>query len=900
MNTSVALLLLAGLLVLGVEAQALTIHVATDGDDTWSGRFERPNAERTDGPVATLAGARNAVRRLRAAGGQEPVEVQVQDGTYRITEPFLLTPLDGGGPDAPVLYTAAPGARPVISGGKPISGFTRGEGGLWVAEVPEVAAGTWSFNQLWVNGRRAIRARTPNFRKMEQEWLYAAGPLPGIDPRQQRGDEAASIGFTYRPGDLRRWDRFDELVVYAYHSWTTSVHWVAELDEEQRTVKFTNRSGWPLGYWDRAMRYYVENCLEFLDDPGEWYLDRSAGRLYYLPREGEDMTTAEVIAPVARQLVRIIGDAAIGQPVSHVTFRGLSFQHADWWFPKTQSLDGQSCMFLDGAIHTLGARDCRFEDCEVAHVGGYGIRLDRGTQDCLIQRCHIHDLGGGGVRIGEVSTPENETVACDRNTVDNCFIHDGGNVWHAGCGVIINRASYNTITHNEICDFYYTGISCGWSWGYAPTSAHDNVIEYNHVHHLGWGELSDMGGIYTLGVSPGTRVNHNVFHDILSYSYGGWGLYTDEGSTDIEMAYNVVYNTKTGGFHQHYGQNNHIHHNVLAFSAESQVQRTRAEDHLSFTFDHNIVYFDSDSLFSGNWSGDQFALDHNCYWHVSGEEPDFPLGDFAAWQAKGFDRHSIIADPLFVDPANHDYRLRPDSPALALGIESIDVSSVGLYGDPAWVALPSTVKRPTMVFRRPTAPEPVDDDFESTAVGERAARAQTSGEDAEKGASIRVTDETAAGGAHSLKFTDAPGLDRTWQPHLYYNLSFRRGVARGSFHLRVEEGAKLYHEWRDAANPYNAGPSVHIEPDGRLHVGGRTLLTLPHGRWVHFEIVCKLGGAADGTFDLVVTPAGEAPQRFDGLPCVKPAFRRLQWAGWSSEATDTRVFYLDNVKIGVD
>ncbi len=627
------------------------LFVAPNGNDTWSGKLSKPNADGTDGPLATLAGARNTVRKLKAQGPlKKNVIVQLCKGTYRLEEPVVFTAEDSGADKASITYTGYPGDEPILSGGVPITGWQKGEGELWTATVPGVKEGKWYFHSLWVNGKRCIRARSPN-----EDWYFAAGPLA----------DDVKKGFKFKDHDLQKWANIDDAMIVFYHAWTASLHYFESIDEANHIVRFTDPCYFPIGTW-KELRYYVENIREALNAPGEWYLDRNSGVLTYYPRPGEDMTKAEVIAPKLESLVRFEGNAAKGEIVSGISFQNISFQHTDWSMDRGQPQDAQSGEFLKTATILLhGTRQCGFNNCEIAHTGGYGIWFERGAKRIQSRNVICTISAPVACESAKAHLPKEPNEQTEQISVNNCFIHDGGKVIQEGCGVLLQQSSNNEVTHNEICDLLYSGVSVGWSWGYAPSTAHDNKIEFNHIHHLGWGKLSDMGGIYTLGVSPGTTLKNNLIHDVLAFTYGGWGLYTDEGSSGITLENNIVYRVKDGCFHQHYGKDNILRNNILAFSfTDGQIRRSRPEEHQSFAFERNIVYFDRANLVFGDWSKGTFPFDYNCYWDASGRPLVFPGGlTFAEWQAKGQDKHSIIADPLFVDPKHGDFTLRPDSPA---------------------------------------------------------------------------------------------------------------------------------------------------------------------------------------------------------------------------------------------
>jgi hypothetical protein len=672
-----AMFLLCGWLVLAAEP--VTIHVSPDGSNAADGT--------ADAPVQTI---QNAVERA-ATIKDKPVTVLLRGGLYQITEPLRFGTSDTRPKDCPLIIKAYDNETPVISGGKRITNWTKQPSGLWTTTLNDVKDGKWYFTQLFVGGRRCPRARTPN----EGFYRVAGFPDGGRDVHYHTDCRR----FEYKPGDIDpNWTSLDDVEVIVYHFWTDSHLPIQSIDTDKHIVTFKHKAGkvFTDDFTAEGARYIVENVKEALDAPGEWYLDRKTGVLSYLPDPGQDMNTAEVIAPLANSLIDFEGNAMEQQPVENIRFEGIELAYTNFVLPAGNSNDAQGSSSVPAAIRMKGCREIAFERCTIRDLGTFAFDIGQGCRNVRIVKNTLANLGGGGIRVSGGDENSHPLLRTGDNTISDNVIGPYGQQYPSAVGILLMHTFGNTVSHNEIHHGWYTGISVGWRWGYQRSVSRDNRIEYNHIHHIGQGLLSDMGAIYTLGLSPGTVIRGNRIHDIESHHYGGWGIYNDEGSSHILVENNVVYNTKFAGYNIHYAKEITVRNNIFALGRIATLSRGRVEPHISCIFENNIVYHTQGKLLDGHWKDEPyefyqgpnnpkskqtqtFAADFNLYFNpnVPADKADFNGRSFDQWQKAGKDAHSLYADPMFENADAFDFRLKPGSPALKLGFVPFDLSSAG-------------------------------------------------------------------------------------------------------------------------------------------------------------------------------------------------------------------------------
>ena len=630
---------------------------------------------------AELYAALARIARIRADGAGQPITIELAAGDYFLPDTIRI------GPEvSAVTIEPAAGGKVRFIGGVRVTGFvpdTYNGTPCLSAPIPRAADGSYlTFSDFYVNGARADYTRYP-----EEGYLYP------VDVENKEGQLfSGSHWFIAAPGDFPTGMKNPSQVIVSYcHYWIDEHSPIASYDEETGKVTFAYCSRFNIAGGkgtSSGLEYYLENVAETFGKPNQWYADE--GRVYYVPRD-ESVTadTIDAYIPTIHELFDISGTAE--KPVKNIFIRNIAMSVTRGDYGSLGSTSGkreaeqyasdpQAVSNAGGSIKFRYARDCAVEDGSLTSYGLHGVSIEDGCVGIRISGMTFRDGGAGGVRMvgGAHGAPaSSETHDC---IVEDCVIDHCGRRYCAACGVLMMHTYRCTVTHCDIGNLYYTGVSCGWVWGYSPNNAHDNRITKNHIHHLGMGMLSDMGGVYLLGLQPGTVVSGNVIHDVYSKNYGGWALYTDEGSSFMILENNICYNTSENAFHQHYGSMNTVRNNILALGDEAVLRISRPEEHMSLLVENNIFYTKGAPMYGlqdGHVKNKTMVARNNLLWDVEGKyqfRKDVPLSE---GQAEGFDADSVIADPKFADPANGDFTLAEDSPAYAMGFKKIDTSDVG-------------------------------------------------------------------------------------------------------------------------------------------------------------------------------------------------------------------------------
>jgi len=532
-------------------------------------------------PKATLTSALRQAREWRRTEDnriQGGITIYMEGGTYAFHEPVFIRPEDSGTKESPTIIRSVGDEKVILSGGISIKGWKK-QGKVWVADVPAFNGRPLDFRQLWVNGKKAVRARdVEDFEKMNRicsvdeknEILY----VPAVSIRRLIDNK----------GNLKA--KYAEMVLHQMWCVANLRIRSVEVQGDSAAIRFHQpESRIQFEHpWPRPMvttdghnsAFYLTNARELQDVPGEWYHDMDARKVYYYPREGEKMQEAEVIVPAVETLVRVEG--TLDRPVCHIRFEKITFSYTTWMRPSEKGhVPLQAGMYLtDGyliepkmqrdylnhpldnqgwlgrpaaAVRVVAARQIDFERCRFEHLGSTGLDYEEAVQGGVVRGCLFRDIAGNGLLVGSFSPAAHEThlpydpadrrEVCTQQQINNCYFTEIGNEDWGCLAIAAGYVGDVNIEHNEISEVPYSGISLGWGWTQTVNCMRNNRVHANLIHHYAK-HMYDVAGIYTLGSQPKSYVTENCVHSIYKPGYvhdpNHWFyLYTDEGSSFITV-----------------------------------------------------------------------------------------------------------------------------------------------------------------------------------------------------------------------------------------------------------------------------------------------------------------------------------------------------------------------------
>ena len=532
-------------------------------------------------PKATLTSALRQAREWRRTEDnriQGGITIYMEGGTYAFHEPVFIRPEDSGTKESPTIIRSVGDEKVILSGGISINGWKK-QGKVWVADVPVFNGRPLDFRQLWVNGKKAVRARdVEDFEKMNRicsvdeknEILY----VPAVSIRRLIDNK----------GNLKA--KYAEMVLHQMWCVANLRIRSVEVQGDSAAIRFHQpESRIQFEHpWPRPMvttdghnsAFYLTNARELQDVPGEWYHDIDARKVYYYPREGEKMQEAEVMVPAIETLVQVEG--TLDRPVCQDRKSKITFSYTTWMRPSEKGhVPLQAGMYLtDGyridpkmqrnylnhpldnqgwlgrpaaAVRVVAARQIDFERCRFEHLGSTGLDYEEAVQGGVVRGCLFRDIAGNGLLVGSFSPAAHEThlpydpadrrEVCTQQQINNCYFTEIGNEDWGCLAIAAGYVGDVNIEHNEISEVPYSGISLGWGWTQTVNCMRNNRVHANLIHHYAK-HMYDVAGIYTLGSQPKSYVTENCVHSIYKPGYvhdpNHWFyLYTDEGSSFITV-----------------------------------------------------------------------------------------------------------------------------------------------------------------------------------------------------------------------------------------------------------------------------------------------------------------------------------------------------------------------------
>ncbi len=657
------------------ELKEYDLVVSVEGDDN------NPGTETQ--PLKTLNGAKEKLKNLKSSIPEgEAVTVWFKSGTYVIEEKINF----GSEDFSNVVYRSIPGEKVTFSGSMEITDWKDGEINGNKALVADVDTDEFYFRSLFKGEERLPVSVWPKEGCFTAKEAHIEDALYPEDPT---GYFKIHTAFYAKENEIMDFRNVQDVNVRIMHKWCDDILPLRSVDVNTGRVEFRKPAAMTIEVDDN---YVYENVREAVSEPGEWYLDRSEGKLYYIPCENETAENLVLSAPVIDSFFEING-------ADNITFSGIKFINTDWDFvsgtlniwpiDKTNPLfkemeyEGthpQAAYEVPASVTIRNAENINFVNCVFRSISNSAVMFKENASNCSVDACYFDEIGGNAVFI---NAPYAIPTVTNNISITNCEINKYGRIYNHSIGVLLCHASDCVIENNEIHDGWYTAVSVGWIWGYAENPTDNIQVRNNLIYNIGNGWLSDMGGIYTLGAQPNTVLSGNVIYNVGCYGgaqgYGGWGIYLDEGSSEILVENNLVYDCSSQAFHQHYGRDNMIRNNIFAFGGDGVFRITRNEEHNSLFLENNILVSDDRVMYWETTALDWFKDNNNLYWDYgnkavySGSSTKLTeRKDIVNMVGRGYYNNAVFENPLFKDAENRDFTLAENSPALKTGFKPFE------------------------------------------------------------------------------------------------------------------------------------------------------------------------------------------------------------------------------------
>lgn len=633
----------------------IVLWIASDGSDENTGTSQAP-----------LATTEAALKRIRSGAYQEAC-IYYKSGKYLLNQPIIL-----GKEDHDLHFEAEEGAKAEICGSFLVTGWKNEKINgidMWVTDIEDKK----DFRSLFTDEAVLPRSRWPKKDFFAVESVSEADTNFHEDPLLKM--QSAMYVNTQ---DLLDFKNLTDVTIKILHYWKDETVNIKTMDTATGRIEFNRPATMTI---DKGNRYYFENVWEALWEPGEWYFDRITKKLYYVPLPGQNIADAKIYAAQTEQL--IVSDGA-----QNISFEGLAFTMTDWSIPVKTAYDcgadfHQAALDVTPAIYFENTQNISFTNCAFSKICSHSLKFGRNVQGITVKGNTFHDIGANAVFLmGENIDKEAPEVTRDFLITEN-LIERYGQRFFNGTAIAVCHARKGEVSNNDIHDGYMIAITVGWVWGYAYSVTSDVLVKGNHIYNVGQNLLSDMGAVYTLGVKEGVVITENIIHNVranLKYGYGGWGIYMDEGSSNVMVTKNLVYDCNSTGFYQHFGRDNLVINNILAFCGEGQVSSYRNQPHVGFHLIRNIIVSNGSKFISMQDIIDQkirsrFDESNNIYWDYQNGDQGIDVEWFT--RELGLFHTATFTDPQFVDCQNRDFTLKENSPVFELGFIPWDISKAG-------------------------------------------------------------------------------------------------------------------------------------------------------------------------------------------------------------------------------